>query len=660
MRALLLSFLVSVSALVFGQSVLDVGKEIYSSSQDSVFLVYLNDSSGSPTALGSAFLVKPRILITNAHVAEAGNPVLAVGPVRIPVKVLRVDKDHDLAEMSVDLDLTSKPLPLSSEEVKPGEQIFAIGNPEGLEKTISQGIVSGLRTKDGVDLIQISSPISHGSSGGPILNSKGEVVGVAVAFLDEGQNLNFAVPVAYVKALLAAKIEPQALINVDDSLSRVRGLISQRNNTKYSDEPDSDYRKLSTQISETLQNLAKSDSPHALAEVACFGTHDMGLSDLGIEAARKLFKQKPTSENQALLAYVLFDRAQDEGINAAFSKDQSDEQKEARVRQEAFLVEATASASTTAQGAHGSTLILADFVLGGVKKSRGDVTNAIAFHTRVATTDSQVCDTDLTQRAMQSLITENATAKRPEEAEKWFRQYSSRYTPLAYEWDAEGDRRSAAKDASGSAAAYEQAAQSSYFSYDYCYAARSHFLEVPQNSNAIIEDGKLCVDASAKNTVKDNQKFFDEEAPFVYDYMAQVLENRGVYQAALDYAKQSVQAKPDYAFAMDTEANIYSDLQRYSECVSVETQAIRMTDGRYPFMQFRLGTCYFAQENWAMAEHAFRISAEADKVDAASAFNLALSLRRQGMEADAKIWFREALTRNPDKELRAKIQSALD
>ena len=58
----------------------DLANKIYNSAQNSVFLVYLNGANGSPEALGSAFLVAPRVLVTNAHVVEAGNPVLAVGP----------------------------------------------------------------------------------------------------------------------------------------------------------------------------------------------------------------------------------------------------------------------------------------------------------------------------------------------------------------------------------------------------------------------------------------------------------------------------------------------------------------------------------------------------------------------------------------------------
>lgn len=136
-------FSLAVSAL--GQSD-SPAKAVYASAKDSVFLVYLQDAEGSPTALGSAFVVEPHILVTNAHVVKSGNPVLAVGPVRVPLKIVRIDHQHDLATLSVDIDLVSKPLPLADSTVSPGEQIYAIGNPEGLEKTISQGIVSGLRT----------------------------------------------------------------------------------------------------------------------------------------------------------------------------------------------------------------------------------------------------------------------------------------------------------------------------------------------------------------------------------------------------------------------------------------------------------------------------------------------------------------------------------
>src|SRR6516225_1013196 len=91
----------------------------------------------------------------------------------------------------------------NSDAVQVGDSVYAVGNPEGLEGTFSQGIVSGIRESGGDRLLQITAPISPGSSGGPVLNEKGEVIGVSVATFRDGQNLNFAVPSIYLKELLS-------------------------------------------------------------------------------------------------------------------------------------------------------------------------------------------------------------------------------------------------------------------------------------------------------------------------------------------------------------------------------------------------------------------------------------------------------------------------
>jgi hypothetical protein len=94
-----------------------------------------------------------------------------------------------------------------------GERVFAVGNPQGLEGTFSEGIVSSIRKVGMHKLLQITAPISPGSSGGPVLNVKGEVIGVSVATYRGGQNLNFAIPVNYLKALLSEErtAKPMAL-----------------------------------------------------------------------------------------------------------------------------------------------------------------------------------------------------------------------------------------------------------------------------------------------------------------------------------------------------------------------------------------------------------------------------------------------------------------
>lgn len=647
------------ASIAFGQAQ-DIAKQVYDSSQDSVFLVYLNDSSGNPSALGSAFLVAPRLLITNAHVANAGNPVLAVGPVRIPLKIVRTDEKNDLAILSVDVDLTSKPLILASESVTPGEQIFAIGNPEGLEKTISQGIVSGLRKKGDRDLLQITSPISHGSSGGPILNSKGEVVGVAVGTLEDGQNLNFAVPIAYVKTFLEQKTNATTALNIDESVIDAKEKLSKRAQAEYSTDPSSEYQQQTRKLLELMETIVSSTNREdALTEMACLGTKATELSDVGIKAARKLVSETPTSEHRALLSYVLYDRASDEDLKSIFAKKNSEEQAQATAAHEMFLSEAGHEATEATKTARGQGLLIANYVLGNTKRDNKEYAQAISLHSLVAGGNSQICGNDLAVQALSSLIYENDNAKRPEDAEKWFRRYASIHEPAAYEWDSEGDRRTDAKDYANAANAYEKAAESnSYYGYDYCYAARANYLLPVTNEDGVLADGRKCVEASVQTT-KENEHYFKSTLPFVYRIMATVLDERGVYQPALEYIKDSIAADPQNPFALEAEANIFADLERYTECIAAAQSAVRESDGKYPSMNFRLGYCYFKTEGWSRAASAFRLAAEGDKNDAVSAFNLGLSLSRQGYDSDANHWFREALNRKPNEELRAKILNAL-
>ena len=662
MRSLWFAFFWLTAVAALGQTE-DAAKRVYRLSQDSVFLVYLNDSSGTPSALGSAFLVAPRVLITNSHVVEAGNPVLAVGPVRIPLKILRVDQKNDLAVLSVDVDLTSKPLPLASEEVSPGEQVFAIGNPEGLEKTISEGIISGLRKRGDRDLLQITSPISHGSSGGPILNFRGEVVGVAVGMLEDGQNLNFAVPVAYVRSILAQKSDAKiTATDVSNSLAEAKELLKKRQDDKYSDDPASDYQQDTRQLLDLMQSTVEASSKEdQLTELACLGTQAIDLSAVGINAARKLVRNKPSPENRALLSYTLYDRAVNESLFSQWAQKGSSEETEATAAHEQFLAEANREAGDAARLAKGERSLVAKFVLAYFKMEHAEYADAIPLHSLIANGKLHVCGSDLAVVSLRNLVFENDQTKRPEDAERWFRQYAGHYEPTPYEWDSEGDRRTTAQDYVGAADAYERAAGASpdYYGYDYCYASVDRYYQPTTSQDAILTDGRKCLDASVKQTGKQYQGHFTKELPLVYRLMAEALDARGVYPSALEYIKESVSAKPDDPFALHIEASVFQHLGRYSECISAAQAALRVSDGKFPWMQFRLGSCYFDTENWNQAAASFRIAAEADKGDVASAYNLGLSLSRQGYEADARQWYREALNRKPNEEVEAKILNAL-
>ncbi len=172
----------------------------------SVVMIVTSDANGQPLALGSGFVVEDGVIATNLHVIEgaAAARVKVVGqPETYTVAgVVGTDATADVALVRVD-GLKAPPLQLGeSTQVKIGEEVYAVGNPEGLEGTFSDGIVSGVRTIGTDSLLQITAPISPGSSGGPVIDSAGKVLGIAVATFKEGQNLNFAVPVSYLKALL--------------------------------------------------------------------------------------------------------------------------------------------------------------------------------------------------------------------------------------------------------------------------------------------------------------------------------------------------------------------------------------------------------------------------------------------------------------------------
>lgn len=190
--------------------------EIAKKALPSVVEIVSKDTDGSPIASGSGFLVRADLIATNYHVVKdaASIAVRIVGDKGYDRwEVGWIDDRNDLALLQPGGDIvtiTLLPLPLGNiDNVKVGDEVFAVGNPQGYEGTFSQGIVSGLREGG---YVQITAPISQGSSGGPILNRRGEVIGVATLIDKEGQNLNFAVSVSHLAALIKWAREREAAL----------------------------------------------------------------------------------------------------------------------------------------------------------------------------------------------------------------------------------------------------------------------------------------------------------------------------------------------------------------------------------------------------------------------------------------------------------------
>jgi S1-C subfamily serine protease len=193
-------------------------QEVSKKAMPSVVMLLTQDAQGQPVSLGSGFFVAKNTVATNLHVLRgaAKGQVKRIGRNELYeiAGVVAVDRANDLVLLAV-AESDAPPLAIETKrQVALGDRILVLGNPKGLEGTLSDGIISGIRGNDNGRLIQITAAISPGSSGGPVLNEYGEVVGVAVATVKEAQNLNFAIPSATLSILLGRVGESVPLTEV--------------------------------------------------------------------------------------------------------------------------------------------------------------------------------------------------------------------------------------------------------------------------------------------------------------------------------------------------------------------------------------------------------------------------------------------------------------
>lgn len=186
--------------------------EIVKEQADAVVFIRVTSKAGE-RRVGSGFVVRPTgEILTNFHLVEHAKTLtvkLKNEDVYDVVALLETDVRRDIALIKV----RGWNLPVAklgdSDLVQVGERVVAIGNPRGLEQTVTDGLISAIRdTGKGYKLYQMSAPISTGSSGGPLFNMAGEAIGITAAYLEGGQNLNFAIPINYGLALLRDAAPP--------------------------------------------------------------------------------------------------------------------------------------------------------------------------------------------------------------------------------------------------------------------------------------------------------------------------------------------------------------------------------------------------------------------------------------------------------------------
>ena len=194
----LLSFLFIYCPNSYSQSL--SAEQIYNKVSDAVVVVHAYDYNDELTKQGSGVVLNDKgYIVTNYHVLS-GNERLEIlhGKEIIPyVDIIGIDVEKDILILKIE----AKKFPAvkigNSKSLKIGQRVYAIGSPMGFENTISEGIISGLRSYDELrrDFIQITASISSGSSGGAVLNDKGELIGISTLTVKEGQNINFAIPI---------------------------------------------------------------------------------------------------------------------------------------------------------------------------------------------------------------------------------------------------------------------------------------------------------------------------------------------------------------------------------------------------------------------------------------------------------------------------------
>jgi tetratricopeptide (TPR) repeat protein len=228
MRRNLPLLLVIASLILFSRSVSaeESLPELIRRVKPSVVSVIAYDAKGNIAVTGSGFFIRPGQVVTNLHVIEGAHHAEirtfdGKGKTFAVEGILDVDLEGDLAILGIAIrtERAVRAVEISSVVPEEGEKIFVIGNPLRMEGSIADGIVSAVREVPNLaKVIQITAPISHGNSGSPLFNMKGEVVGIVTMVVTNGQNINLALASSRL-----ATLQPEKLLSFEELAAKLRG-----------------------------------------------------------------------------------------------------------------------------------------------------------------------------------------------------------------------------------------------------------------------------------------------------------------------------------------------------------------------------------------------------------------------------------------------------
>ena len=222
-------------------------------------------------ALGSGFFFTAAgHIATNRHVIQSADRVevhLPSGEILRDVHFVADDASRDLAILWVPKHFGAH-LPVENDaSIQIGERLFVIGNPMGLENTFSDGLLSARRQIEGVAFLQFTAPISSGSSGGPVMNAKGAVIGVTTSTMTEGQNLNLAVPARYLLDLSARGSTPVPFSRIQPLQPVDEPIADAETATEKSSEPMPEWQRVLLAEVQAVEEAALEAGSEATHEI---------------------------------------------------------------------------------------------------------------------------------------------------------------------------------------------------------------------------------------------------------------------------------------------------------------------------------------------------------------------------------------------------------
>jgi tetratricopeptide (TPR) repeat protein len=276
----------------------DILPELVRRIKPSAVAIETFDAHGEKLSRGSGFFIETDRIVTNRHVLEGAYRAevhSSTGSV-FPVKgVLAVDAEGDLAILKIDPPTPAiKPLPLDKTSPQEGESVVVIGNPLGLEGSVTNGIVSAVRDIPTFGrIIQITAAISAGSSGSPVVNMEGQVIGIATLQITGGQSVNFAIPSERISQLQVASLMSLAdLVATTGRNKRAKAVQSFRDGLSFLGKDDCE------KALPYFEKAIESDNTYVEAWAqAGFCNEKLGKHAEALEASKKAVSLRPSAES---------------------------------------------------------------------------------------------------------------------------------------------------------------------------------------------------------------------------------------------------------------------------------------------------------------------------------------------------------------------------